>query len=110
MVSIMDPNPIVVAEALRRLGSDIQSARKRRRLTMVMMAKRIGVSVPTLRRLEAGDPGVSVGNVACALEAIGVLDGLAGCAQASNDQVGMMIEQERLPKRVRQKGVLRHEH
>lgn len=42
-------------------------ARLRRKESLRSWAKRMGVSIPTLQRLEAGDPGVSIGIVATAL-------------------------------------------
>ena len=42
--------------ALRKLGGDIQVARKRRRLAMTIVAKRAFISRNTLTRVERGDP------------------------------------------------------
>lgn len=53
--------------AMEKLGSDLAVARLRRRESLKTWAKRIGVSIPTLRRLESGDPSVSIGIVATAL-------------------------------------------
>ena len=53
--------------ALERLGADLAVARLRRKESLRTWAKRMGVSVPTLQRLESGDPSVSLGIVATAL-------------------------------------------
>jgi DNA-binding transcriptional regulator YiaG len=63
--------PQPVADALRQLGENIAVARGRRRESQRVWAQRLGVSVPTLVRLEQGDPGVGVGIVATALWLIG---------------------------------------
>ena len=43
-----------VQSTLRRLGSNIQTARRKRRLSQADLALSMGVSVGTLKRLEAG--------------------------------------------------------
>jgi transcriptional regulator with XRE-family HTH domain len=59
-------SPATVA-AIEKLGADLAVARLRRGESLKTWAKRMGVSVPTLQRLEAGDPGVSIGILATAL-------------------------------------------
>jgi hypothetical protein len=53
--------------ALEKLGADLAVARLRRKESLRSWAKRLGVTVSTLQRLEAGDPAVSLGIVATAL-------------------------------------------
>ncbi len=59
--------PPATTAALEKLGADLAVARLRRKESLQTWAKRMGVSVPTLQRLEAGDPGVGIGIVATAL-------------------------------------------
>lgn len=59
--------PPATAAALEKLGADLAVARLRRKESLKTWAARIGVSVPTLQRLEAGDPAVGIGIVATAL-------------------------------------------
>lgn len=59
--------PPATAAAIEKLGADLAVARLRRKESLKTWAKRLGVSVPTLQRLEAGDPGVGIGIVATAL-------------------------------------------
>ena len=59
--------PPVTLAAIEKLGSDLAVARLRRKESLKTWAQRMGVSVPTLQRLEAGDPGVGIGIVATAL-------------------------------------------
>ncbi|MBV6273375.1 helix-turn-helix domain-containing protein [Alcaligenaceae bacterium CGII-47] len=59
--------PPATLGAIQKLGADLAVARLRRKESLRSWAKRLGVSVSTLQRLEAGDPGVSIGILASAL-------------------------------------------
>jgi hypothetical protein len=59
--------PPSTAAALEKLGADLAVARLRRKESLRSWAARLGVSVATLQRLEAGDPSVGIGIVATAL-------------------------------------------
>ena len=59
--------PPATAAAIEKLGADLAVARLRRKESLKIWAQRMGVSVPTLQRLEAGDPSVGIGIVATAL-------------------------------------------
>lgn len=59
--------PPQTLRALETLGSHLAVARVRRKESLATRAKRIGVSIPTLTRLESGDPSVSMGIYATAL-------------------------------------------
>lgn len=59
--------PPATQATLEKLGADLAVARLRRKESLKTWANRMGVSVPTLQRLEAGDPGVGIGIVATAL-------------------------------------------
>lgn len=48
-------------DAARLLGERVQLARRERRWTLRELAERVGVSVPTMRKIERGDPGVGLG-------------------------------------------------
>jgi hypothetical protein len=67
----IDCLPPQAVEALRKLGEDLAVARVRRQETQRIWAKRLGVSIPTLIRVEQGDPSVSMGVYATALWMIG---------------------------------------
>ena len=93
--------PIPVTRALRKVGHDIKDARRRRRLPMAIVMQRASISKPTLIKIERGDPGVSIANYATVLFVIGMVDRLADLVDAKNDPVGLQLEEESLPKRVR---------
>jgi transcriptional regulator with XRE-family HTH domain len=77
--------PPAASQALRKLGENLAIARVRRRETQRAWAKRIGVSIPTLIRLEHGDPGVGIGIVATALWMMGRAQALAEVADPAKD-------------------------
>src|SRR5208283_2159075 len=93
--------PIPVARALRKLGHDIRDARRRRRIPVAILAQRASISRTTLRKIETGDAGVSLGNYATVLFALGMIDRLADLADPKNDTVGQELEEEHLPERIR---------
>lgn len=47
---------------LKNLGTRLRNERLKRNETQGMFAARIGVSVPTLRKMESGDPTVLIGH------------------------------------------------
>ena len=59
--------PPATTAAIEKLGADLAVARLRRKESLKTWAMRMGVSVPTLQRLESGDSAVSIGIVATAL-------------------------------------------
>lgn len=71
--------------SLRVLGEHFALARLRRKESQKQWAGRVGVSVPTLIRLEKGDPTVSMGVYATALWLLGLSGGLAELAAPSKD-------------------------
>ena len=93
--------PIPVSRALRKLGHDIKDARRRRRITMAIAAERASISKPTFIRVERGDPSVSVGSYATVLYVLGMADRLGDLAASKNDPVGLQLEEENLPQRIR---------
>lgn len=93
--------PIPVTRALRKLGRDIKDARRRRRIPMAIVCERASISKPTLIGIERGDATVSMGNYATVLFVMGMADRLADLADARYDAVGLQLEEENLPKRIR---------
>ncbi len=93
--------PLPVRRLLRKLGSDIGDARRRRRIRAATMAERALISRTTLHKVERGDPGVSMGTYATVLFVLGMEDGLAELADRSRDGLGLDLLEERLPQRVR---------
>lgn len=78
--------PPAAAQALRSLGENLAIARVRRRESQRDWAGRLGCSVPTLVRLERGDPAVGIGLYATALWLIGRASGLPALAAPAEDR------------------------
>lgn len=93
------PGP--VARTLRKLGHDIRDARLRRRIPVLILAERASIGRATLNRIEKGDPNASMGNYATVLFVLGMLERLADIADSRHDSVGLELEEERLPQRIR---------
>jgi hypothetical protein len=68
---------------------------------MAIAAQRASISKPTLIKVERGDPGVSIGSYATVLFVMGMADRLADLVDPKNDPVGLQLEEENLPKRIR---------
>lgn len=68
---------------------------------MELLAERAFVSRATLRRVERGDPAVGMGIYATVLFVLGFADRIAALAEPAGDAVGLALEEERLPRRVR---------
>ncbi len=98
------PLPLPVKRALAKLGGDIRSARLRRRITAALMAQRAFITRMTLRKVEHGDPTVSLGIYATVLFILGLTPRLAELADARTDELGLALEEERLPQRIRRSG------
>ena len=94
--------PIPAERALRKLGRDIRDARRRRRIPMQLLAERAGISRTTLAAMERGSPGVAIGSCAVVLYILGMLERVADLADVRHDDLGLLLEEERLPLRVRQ--------
>jgi hypothetical protein len=77
--------PPVVLAHLRALGENLAIARKRRREPLKSWAQRIGVSEPTLIRMEKGDARVSMGVYATALWLIGRSQAIVELAAPEHD-------------------------
>ena len=84
--------PPATIAALEKLGADLAVARLRRKESLKTWAKRMGVSVPTLQRLEAGDPGVGIGIVATALWLLNRDGELRNLAAPEHDQGAIEME------------------
>lgn len=97
------PMPPAVTRAIAQLGADVSGARRRRRLSRASLAERSGVSEATLKRLEKGDGGVALENFARALYVLGEIDRLGKLLDSGTDELGLVLMDEQLPKRVRQR-------
>lgn len=77
--------PASVLRTLQTLGENLALARQRRGESLRARASRMGVSVPTLSRMEKGDPAVGMGVYATALWLMGQHQALADIAAPQHD-------------------------
>jgi transcriptional regulator with XRE-family HTH domain len=91
---------IAVASGQRRIGEQLATWRRLRRLTAAQVADRAGLSRHTVMRLENGE-GASLENVLRVARALGVLDSLVEALDPYATDVGRLRSQEALPQRVR---------
>lgn len=92
--------PPEAANALAALGEHLALARVRRNESQRQWAMRIGVSVPTLIRMERGDPSVSIGVYTTALWLLGLSGSLGEIASPAKDLRALEAD-VRAAKRVR---------
>ena len=92
--------PIAVANGQRRIGEDLATWRRLRRLTAAQVADRAGISRHTVMRLENGE-GATMENLLRVARALGVLDLLVEAVNPYQTDVGRLRSEEALPERVR---------
>src|SRR3981189_1690270 len=78
--------------ALAQLGADLAVARLRRKESLKTWAKRLGVSVPTLLRLEAGETSVRLGVFAPALGRFGRYAALGALPTPKEDRGALKLD------------------
>ena len=101
--NVSDVLPPAVKRSLTKFGGDLSTARRKRGLTALAVAERMGVAKNTYLRAEKGDPKVGLGVYAMALFVLGFGSPLGTLIDVSRDDTGLLLDEERLPKRVRMK-------
>lgn len=96
--------PPMLEDILKTLGENIKLARLRRKITTTMLAERAGMVRVTLRKVENGDSGVTLGAYASVLFCLGLKKDLLLVGQ--DDSLGrklqdadLMHTKERVAKR-----------
>jgi ribosome-binding protein aMBF1 (putative translation factor) len=90
MSRLSSPSVPTVLRLLVELGENVRLARKRRGLSAELVAARAGMSRPTLRSIERGEGGVTLGAVANVLHCLGLERDLALVGRA--DPVGRTLQ------------------
>jgi transcriptional regulator with XRE-family HTH domain len=84
---------------LAEVGQRLKDARLRRRFSAETVSARAGITRPTLSKIEAGDPSVTMGNYVQVLSVLGLAKDLAEVAR--DDEVGRRLQDAGLPQRTR---------
>ncbi|WP_163993362.1 helix-turn-helix domain-containing protein [Pyxidicoccus caerfyrddinensis] len=98
-----DVTPVCVVRAITRLGQNIARARIRRGLRQVDLAKKTGLALGTLKRIEGGSPTTALSAYFTVLWALGLEHEFENLASPDRDEEGKTLELARQPKRVRPK-------
>lgn len=87
-----------------KFGARLRAERLRRNLSQEHMAKVVGISVPTYRKIEAGDGRVEFRHVARSLGALNLADALANAIPQQEPELRLhdllTPERKRASKRV----------
>lgn len=75
---------------LAALGERLRAARLRRRMTQATLAARADVSLPTLRKLEQGEPSGSLATLLRALQVLGLDQDID--LLAKDDELGRRLQ------------------
>ena len=88
--------PQAVIHQIAQLGQHIATARKRRGETQAQWARKLGVSQPTMARIERGDPAVAMASYVMCLWLINQAQGLADLIAPAQDHTALEQELARL--------------
>lgn len=88
--------PQAVLQQIALLAQNIVIARKRRKETQAQWAQRLGVSQPTMARIERGDPSVSMASYVMCMWLINQAQGLAELIAPQNDLASLEKEVARV--------------
>lgn len=95
--------PQAVLQQIELLAQNIVIARKRRKETQAQWAQRLGVSQPTMARIERGDPSVAMASYVMCMWLVNQAHGLAELIAPQNDLASLEREVARIrtgPRRV----------
>lgn len=93
--------PREVERIAERLGTNIETARLRRRWRQTDLASKAGITRATLASIEKGKTTAGIGAYLAALWALGLDDQLKSLADPSSDAEGITLESSRANKRAR---------
>ena len=86
---------------LDEFGEHLRGWRMVLGLTAQQVAERAEITRSTLRKIETGEPGVSFGNVAQVLRALGMLDAAIEAVDPLNSDLGRLRAERLTRKRAR---------
>jgi transcriptional regulator with XRE-family HTH domain len=68
------------------------------------LAERIGASVSTIKRMEAGDPRIPLHFLVRTLHVFGEVDRINQLLDSAQDDIGLTLMDDQLPQRIRAPG------
>lgn len=95
------PSPAKTHRAAREIGEHVTAWRKLQNLTAEQVCQRAGISRPTLRKVEQGDPTVSLETFLNVLRSLGRLESVVGVLDPYEHTLGRARAEQQLPQRVR---------
>ena len=93
--------PQAVLQEIERLAQNIVVARKRRGETQLQWARKLGVSQPTMARIERGDPSVAMASYVMCLWLVNQTVGLADLVAPANDHAALEHEVSKVRQKLR---------
>lgn len=106
MANTTSPLLPATEERLKEFGERLRLARLRRRLQAKEVAERAGMTEVTLRRVERGLPGVTMGAYLAVMQVLQLQDDVA--QWATNDPLGRHLQDAELQSGVRSKRIVRN--
>lgn len=88
--------PQAALQQIEQLAQNIVIARKRRGESQAQWAKKLGISQPTMARIERGDPGVSMASYVMCMWLINQAQGLAELIAPQHDHAALEKEVSRV--------------
>lgn len=95
------PSPAKTRRAADQIGEHVLAWRKLQGLTADQVCQRAGISRPTLRKVETGDPSVTLETFLNVLRSLGRLDSLVDILDPYESELGRARADMLLPERVR---------
>ena len=103
---LLSAPPYPVEHTLKRLGSNLRTARLRRNLTIAEMAEKIGTGQRAVADAEKGKPSTSVAVYAAMLWALDLLGQMSDVAAPERDEEGQTLALARERARARPRAEL----
>jgi len=91
--------PYAVERALKRLGTNLRTARLRRNLTVEQVAEKIGTGPRAVSAAEKGNASTGIAVFTALLWTYGLLDPFAELADPAGDEEGQALALSREPSR-----------
>ncbi|MCW2833257.1 MAG: putative Transcriptional regulator, helix-turn-helix XRE-family [Nocardioides sp.] len=99
--TVKRPSPAKTRRAATQIGGYVLTWRKLQGLTAEQVCQRAGISRPTLRKVETGDPTVTLETFLNVLRALGRLDTVVDVLDPYESELGRARADTLLPERVR---------